>query len=367
MKPATHSLNELFGSDVRYVVPLYQRPYVWRRTSHWEPLWQDVLAVLEPYLEEEASTRSHFLGAVVLEQEATNPGEIERRLVIDGQQRLTTLQLLLSAASDEVARAGGERESRLLARLVSNDPDLGSGVEQFKVWPTNADRAAFQAAMSGEGTATSDSAIPEARKYFASVIREWLGAASEHDVPGRCDALRVVLTGLLHVVSINLEPGDDAQVIFETLNARGTPLLAMDLVKNAVFHRLERESPDATDSLHHNVWEPELGRSYWREEQRQGRLKRPRAELFLMHWLAMQLGEVVAATELFSTFRARVLDSQRVPGTGQLIQELCNDAKVMRSFDEYPPTSVEGRFFQRLGILDTTTVLPLALLSSVTL
>ena len=173
--------------------------------------------------------------------------------------------------------------------------------------------------------------------------------------------MRIVLTELLHVVSINLEPGDDAQIIFETLNARGTPLLAMDLVKNAVFHRAEREDPAATDALHHDVWEPELGRSYWREEQRQGRLKRPRAELFLMHWLTMRLGEVVAAGELFSTFRARVLGFEQTDAVAALIRELCADAGVMRGFDAFPPDGVEGRFFRRLAVLDTTTVLPVVL------
>jgi uncharacterized protein with ParB-like and HNH nuclease domain len=72
------------------------------------------------------------------------------------------------------------------------------------------------------------------------------------------------LSGLLQVVSINLEPGDNPQVIFETLNARGTPLLAMDLVKNAVFYRAQRAGADV-DHLNSSVWEPELGQEYWRQ------------------------------------------------------------------------------------------------------
>jgi hypothetical protein len=174
--------------------------------------------------------------------------------------------------------------------------------------------------------------------------------------------MRIVLTSLLHVVSINLETGDDAQVIFETLNARGTPLLAMDLVKNAVFHRAESETSDSVDALHHDLWEPELGRSYWREQQRQGRLSRPRAELFLMHWLTMRLRDTVTATELFAAFRGRVLDAASAPPTAELIAELCRDAATLRGFDAWPPTSPEGRFFRRLALLDTTTLLPLALL-----
>ena len=81
----------------------------------------------------------------------------------------------------------------------------------------------------------------------------------------------------------------------------------MDLVKNAVFHRAQRDGADV-DGLNSSVWRPELGREYWRERVRQGRLRRPRAELFLMHWLTMRLAKTVPATELFSQFRVHVMD-----------------------------------------------------------
>lgn len=368
VKPATHSLNDLFGGDVRYLVPLYQRPYVWQRKTHWEPLWQDIVSVLEHHLDGDISSRGHFLGAVVLEQEPTHPGEVERRLVIDGQQRLTTLQLLLSAAAEQAGADGADRETRLLRRLIENDPDLTAGIQRFKVWPTNANRDDFVAAMAGGRPSRVDgdvvNTIAEAHEYFRSSIKAWVreGAPSAEERARRYEALRVALTSLLHVVSINLEPGDNAQVIFETLNARGTPLLAMDLVKNAVFHRAEHEQAGGTDELHHRVWEPELGRTYWREVQRQGRLNRPRAELFLMHWLTMRLKDVTPATELFPAFRGRVLDTSGAPPVAELIRELCQDAAIMRSFDEQPATSEEGTFFRRLAVLDTTTILPLVLL-----
>ncbi len=111
------------------------------------------------------------------------------------------------------------------------------------------------------------------------------------------------------------------------------------------------------------IWKPEFDAKemdkYWRTERRQGRLKRPIAELFLMHWLAMRLRSVVPATELFTTFRARVLDS--APRMDELIPELCRDAEIMRSFDTQESGSVEAAFFERLEVLDTSTVIPLVL------
>lgn len=367
MKPVTNTLDDLFKSDVRYVVPLYQRPYVWKKDTHWEPLWQDVVDVVERQADPALGNASHFLGAVVLDHQQTSPGEVQQRLVIDGQQRLTTLQLLIAAVAAEAQAAGAEREARVLRKLTFNDEDLASGDARFKVWPTNANRAAFRAVMAPDGAAQTTAAVPantiqEAFTFFSTQARKWSrGEGSDlQTVTERFDALRVALTSLLNLVSINLEPGDNAQVIFETLNARGTPLLAMDLVKNALFYRAAAAGED-TDALHDNDWLPQLGDDYWREERRQGRLKRPRAELFLMHWLSMKLGRIVPATELFSEFRGQILDKAQPGEIGALIRELCADAAVMRSFDDQPPGSPEARFFSTLDSLDTSTVIPVAL------
>jgi hypothetical protein len=346
-------------------VPLYQRPYVWSEDGHWEPLWEDITVVLDQHLDGGEPIR-HFLGAIVLEQQDTPPGQPVRRLVIDGQQRLTTLQILIAAAARNAVADGCERQARLLSKLIENDPDLATGDERFKVWPTNANQDAFRDVMQSGGPAPGandpNNTIHKAFSYFMRAIRQWIQdeGPSDEQLAERHEALRVVLSSLLQVVSINLEPGDNAQVIFETLNARGTPLLAMDLVKNAVFYRADQAGA-GVDYLNSSVWEPELGQEYWRTPIRQGRLNRPRAELFLMHWLAMKLGRLVPATELFTQFRTHVLDAPTAPDIATLIEEMCHDARVMRSFDNQPGGSLEARFFRNLDALDTTTVLPIAL------
>jgi hypothetical protein len=367
VKPVTNTLTEIFNADVRYVVPLYQRPYVWTQDRHWQPLWEDIQILLEHYLNTDDEPVRHFLGAIVLDQQDTPPGQPVRRLVIDGQQRLTTMQLLLAAAARRAERDGAERQARLLRKLTENDPDLATGDERFKVWPTNANQAAFREVMADGGppggTDDPDNTIHEAFTYFDGAIERWAqdGAPASDAIVDRYEALRVALASLLQIVSINLDPGDNAQVIFESLNARGTPLLAMDLVKNALFYGASRQSADM-DAINATVWEPELGQEYWRERVRQGRLTRPRAELFLMHWLAMRLARIVPATELFTQFRAHVLQSPTVGPLADLIAEMCDDAKVFRGFDAYPPGTVEERFFRTLDVLDTTTLLPIALL-----
>jgi hypothetical protein len=369
VKPDTRTVRQLFELDVRYVVPRYQRPYVWDAERQWQPLWEDVEVILEHRLNGSGADDdfSHFLGAIVLEQELQSPGSIPVFTIIDGQQRLATLQLLLGAACMVALKAGAEKEAAILHRLTENDELTAEGIERFKVWPTNANRAAFEAVMQ-EGGPPDDreddphNRIDEAYAFFCAAISEWLADAQVGEERAeRIKALRITLSDLLKVVSITLEPGDNAQIIFETLNARGTPLLALDLVKNAVFHAAERQGLQ-TESLYHEEWRPELDQRYWRQERRQGRLNRPLADLFLMHWLAMKLHEVVPANELFARFRQRILGTPEPPPADELIRELRRDAQIMRSFEQQPPGSVEATFFERLELLDTSVVLPLVLL-----
>lgn len=366
MKPDTHTVQQLFERDVRYLVPLYQRPYVWDESHQWEPLWADISAMLE-HQEGGGSAGlwSHFLGAIVLDQEQTPPGEIPRFTVIDGQQRLTTLQILLAAAARTLADAGATNDAELLRELTMNNPRKAEGSKRLKVWPTNANRASFSAVLSSDGPPSGhvndpNNLIDEAFAYFGERVAGYLAGSERAAAAGsRSELLRITLCDLLKVVSITLEADDNAQVIFETLNARGTPLLALDLVKNAVFAQLSREGAD-TDAIYEQIWKPQLDQSYWREQRRQGRLNRPVGELFLMHWLTMRLARVIPATELFATFRQRLLTEESNPH--ELVEELCSDAATMRSFDAPAAGTPEASFFARLDVLDAGTVLPIVLL-----
>ncbi len=367
MKPETRTVNELFERDVHYAVPLYQRPYVWDEEHQWEPLWTDLLVLLDHQSQNgvQAATYSHFLGAIVLEQQTQAPGRIPHYTVIDGQQRLTTLQILLAAAQTVAKQLGADTEAGILSELIVNDPRKAHGDELLKVWPTNVNRSAFRAVVAHDSAAVvaddPSNLIQEAHVYFRERIRDWALDADPADRADRLATLRVTLADLVKLVSITLEPGDNAQVIFETLNARGTPLLALDLVKNAAFHEAARQGCDV-DRLHEDVWKPQLDDRLWRKVRRQGRLKRAQGELFLMHWLAMKLRESVPATELFATFRKEILNRQPTPDMDGVIRELNQHAAVYRDFDNQPAGSAEALFFERLASLDVTTFMPLALL-----
>jgi hypothetical protein len=372
LKAQAHPLKAIFGKDIQYVVPLYQRQYVWRKDSHWEPLWQDVLSVVQQLLDKSNDgpprhdASPHFLGAVVLDQQLTPAGSLEERHIIDGQQRLTTLQLMLGAATRVASELGFQKHVPHLKSLISNREDLVvEPDDRFKVRPTNVDRPRFDSVMGGSPSSTTGeerlgfSLVQEGFDYFVGAVRTWLQDDEGGSSPAvKLDALVEGLRELIHVVVIDLEPKDNAQVIFETLNARGTPLLAIDLVKNLIFRRAHEGDQDV-GVLHRNHWRT-FEKSYWREEVTQGRLRRPRSELFLMHWLAMKNREVIAFHQLYPSFRRLAL---QVPAekTQELLEEFAQDGRVFESFDARDPGTPEYRFFERLRALDTSVVLPYVL------
>jgi hypothetical protein len=134
----------------------------------------------------------------------------------------------------------------------------------------------------------------------------------------------------------------------------------LDLVKNAALLAAERQGLDA-QKLNDDHWEPTFeADDYWQLESRQGRVRRVRSDWFLMHWLAVELGRVVRADTLFDVFRKEILREE--PPMGELVVRLCRDARTLRGFDDFQDGTPDKLFFDRLDAMDTTTMLPLALL-----
>ena len=119
MEANTRNLERIFDQTISYQIPLFQRPYVWNEEDNWQPLWEDIQLLMDKSLID-GRAHSHFLGAVVLEQVNNATGSIEARQVIDGQQRLTTLQLFLLAAKDLCQYIGADKYFERFTDLTSN-------------------------------------------------------------------------------------------------------------------------------------------------------------------------------------------------------------------------------------------------------
>lgn len=243
-------LGQVFANDQQNVIPLFQRPYVWDEERNWEPLWQDIRQATEE-VEDEARTgnhqddaRTYFLGAVVLQQRPKRPQQISSWNVVDGQQRLTTLQIIFAAARSIAHDIGEESLSAKYSSLIENRREIinkNYPDDRYKVWPLPQDRDMFLWAVRhpGDTNAPADSGhrIVRARAWFETTIREWLEDSA--DRAERLEFLHETLKERMELVQITLESNDDPQVIFEVLNHRGVPLDAADLVKNLLFQELD--------------------------------------------------------------------------------------------------------------------------------
>lgn len=169
--------QRLFVQPVRYEIPAFQRRYVWKQEEQWEPLWDDVETLAQSNVDGDR-TEAHFMGAIVLQQMQVAAGTIERRIVVDGQQRLTTLQLLIDAIQEVLEDQEHLDPAKRLADLVTNGEVYRNGQPDyaFKVWPTVVDRVAFRHAMSNEMSATDHAAsrIVQAHEYFKGQAKRWL-------------------------------------------------------------------------------------------------------------------------------------------------------------------------------------------------
>ncbi|HEX5703908.1 MAG TPA: DUF262 domain-containing HNH endonuclease family protein [Pyrinomonadaceae bacterium] len=363
------TLDKVFDPTVRLEAPLFQRPYVWNQKKNWEPLWEAIQHIADKRVAG-VKVRPHFLGTVVLDQLKTSTGSLYARQIIDGQQRLTTLQIALAAIRDLCGVSGQENFKKAFTKLTDNDTPLSDDPDDvFKVWPTNADRSAFRSVMSAGSPGkvgrtpageSGEQLIPEAYLYFSDAILDWLGGPPwEEEYAKRVRALYETLKDQLNLVVIDLDQDDDAQEIFQTLNALGTPLLPTDLVKNFLFHRAEGENLN-TEKLYDLHWEHfDSERSFWRKEVGQGRFKRPRLDWFLQHYLTLVMGEEAVTSQLFSSFREYVIAGGR--SSSEYLEEFEAYSGIYKSFEEFPKETWAGLFFYRLRELDTSTVFPLLL------
>lgn len=352
--------RQLFDGNVHYEIPAFQRPYVWTEEEQWAPLWADVVSVAESVTAAMAGGSGpadphHFLGAVVYESKPQIVGDVSRFPVIDGQQRTTTLQIVLDAVQEVLAKRGHTDFAEDLESLILNrSSKFKTRPERFKLWPSRNDRDGFSQAMDPKPTWTGTHSIVEAHDFFCTEAETWLAGAPDPDgnapagtEEGRAEALTSTVMDRLIVVAINLSYGDDSQLIFETLNDRGTPLLKADLVKNWVFKQGERVGADV-EAWPDSHW-ADFESDWWREEISQGRHNRSKIDIFLQYWLTMRLRDEVKTEQVFRAFKEYAVPLMvDAEGAENLLAELRRDADTFRGFAELGDDSPEGRFYNHV-------------------
>lgn len=226
-------LQPLIEGTKQYLVPLFQRPYSWDKPQ-WKTLWEDI-----DELTKEGAGKTHFMGAIVTMPAHTIPEGITKYLLIDGQQRLTTILVLLVAIRDKAKSIAGNLFAKIQENFLTNK--FNEDEDYYKLLPTQLDRPAFIDLVQEKETPPKTK-IKEAYTYFV----KQLGEASKDDL----ERIFNTVIGKLNFVSIVLAMDDNAYLIFEGLNAKGLPLTQADLIRNYLLMRIHRKRQDSVFETH---------------------------------------------------------------------------------------------------------------------
>jgi len=247
---AVNFLKFLQGTK-QFVIPIYQRTYSWK-IDNCQQLWDDILRIAQ-----DDQIPAHFLGSVVyVERGIYHVSSITQLLLIDGQQRLTTLSLLLAALGERLATVEAEQRSDITRKKIYNYYLLNaeeSGDDRYKLLLTRNDKTTLISIL--EGTEEPDPAsirIQENYRFFQNLIQQ--------DIVDPMTLYKGI--SKLVVVDISLEPQDNPQLIFESLNSTGMDLSQADLIRNYVLMGLE---PNVQEKLYTSYWYP-MEQSFGREQ-----------------------------------------------------------------------------------------------------
>lgn len=205
--------------------------------KHWEILWDDIAELCET-----GDSRSHFIGSIVTMPTISVPEGVTKYLLIDGQQRLTTIFILLAllrdkAKQNEQLELAEEINNTLLVNPYKKDPDY------YKLQPTQVDRDSFHRIIASDAL-TSQDKILNAYQFFDRKFRQ-----TDIDI----QTIKKVITNNMSVVSIVLDTDDNPHLVFESLNAKGEPLTQADLIRNYFFMKIHVSEQE---NIYSRYWKP---------------------------------------------------------------------------------------------------------------
>lgn len=229
--------NFLQAPNVQFVIPVYQRNYDWT-INECKELINDIISV------EQHNRGTHFIGSIVFIHEgAYCTSEVKELVIIDGQQRLTTINIIYVALYRFAKNNGLKNESEMLLNMFLTNQYVQNESSKLKLKQTDTNSLAFKSIMNEtENEYGHYSNVIENFNYFKSIITE--------------DSFQLVLNGLkrLIFVEISLERGkDDPQRIFESLNSTGLDLSQSDLIRNYILMDLD---PKNQNKIFDQIWNP---------------------------------------------------------------------------------------------------------------
>jgi len=308
MKAVDTSLLTLLKSTKQFVVPIYQRLYSWGEPQC-SKMWDDIVLAGK-----HDSLGSHFTGSVVyVERSMGTTTQPEPDLIIDGQQRATTVTLLLAALAEYLeGQPDGLREPvdgfsprKIRGYYLFNE--LEEGDRQYKLVLTQHDQEALSRVLQGQPSLDDSSRVPANYEFFRSKMEE----------PGFDPVVLCKGLSKLVIVDVKLEPGrDNPQLVFEAMNSTGKELSEADLIRNFVLMDL----PHARQL--------ELYNRYWREIEREFvGVSEGQFDELVRHYLTIKTRSIPRQDELYAAFKDYVASTHGPETIDDLVIDLSRYAR----------------------------------------
>jgi uncharacterized protein with ParB-like and HNH nuclease domain len=338
MEASPSRIIHYFSGEKQNLIPLFQRPYSWKK-GNWETLWSDLLI---QYDMDNDST--HFIGAIVSLPVKSVPVGVSKYMIIDDQQRLTTIALLLCALRDTLTSQNADRIQDVYLTNRYRDPE-----DTLKLVPTQIDRDRYRKIVLDRLVETDNSLMSGAYVFFSEQLKS--GIDNEGD---RVDPQRVLRTveHALQAVMINLDDSDDPYLIFESLNFKGEPLTQADLVRNYLLMRFRYSNSTGDD-------QERIYTQYWQLIERK---LENHLTPFLRHY-AMRSGDNIYVGGVYAAMKKQLAKLTTPDEVEIEIVNMCDFAsyyaKILNPDSEiFAPLRFR---LQNLKQLDATTSYPLVL------
>jgi uncharacterized protein with ParB-like and HNH nuclease domain len=248
MKASPTKVIQYFNSQQQYLIPLFQRSYTWEK-SNWEALWNDLMVQYDS-----DQPCAHFMGAIVsIPADITTVG-VNKFLVIDGQQRLTTISLLLCALRDCLKEKALTRSAARIQEVYLTNHYCEPS-DTLKLIPTQADRDVYRSIALDEKSPAQKSLMGDAYEFFKAKLNN---GTDENDDAVVLEKVLATLEQSLQVVAIDLDNADDPYLIFESLNFKGQSLTQADLVRNYILMRFRHSASSGgeQEEIYFKYWKP---------------------------------------------------------------------------------------------------------------
>ncbi len=234
------SIYKLLNGQSQYVIPVYQRKYSWLAEVQCARLWKDIVNMVKQ------KKQHHFVGSIVNVAEKNSPMGLNKYLIIDGQQRMTTLSLLMIALRDHLIASGDDTDADTsITDMILKNPNR-KGDDAYKMMLTDTDRDIMVRLIDKlPVNDNEESKIYQNYLYFRQKVAEEVLTPQEiYESIAKLD-----------IVSITLDKsqGDEPQLIFESLNSTGMDLSKSDLIRNFILMGLDN---DEQISLYKSYWKP---------------------------------------------------------------------------------------------------------------